>query len=238
LEKRKLGAIIIILMMGVTITLILVNQNQRSKGVNSPPKTSELRIELPSPRYDSDFSIEETLLKRRSIREYKDEPLKLQQVSQLLWATQGITDPRGFRTAPSAGALYPLEVYAVVGKVETLKEGVYKYNPQEHELVKRLDGDRRVELAEAALDQSWVQRGAITVVITAVYDRTTVKYGERGVRYVHMEAGHAAQNMCLQATAMDLGTVTVGAFHDEQVREILSLSEDEQPLYILPVGKK
>jgi len=160
--------------------------------VIEPSQTANaLEIALPTPQYDSNVSIEEVLLKRRSIREYTNEPLTLQQVSQLLWAVQGITDPRGYRTVPSAGALYPLEVYVVVGNVENLEEGVYKYKPHEHELVKVLDGDKRAELAAAALGQTWVKEGAINIVITAVYERTTVKYGGRDIRYVHMEGGHA-----------------------------------------------
>ena len=192
---------------------------------------------LPNPKYDSNVSIEEALLKRRSIREYTRNPLNLQEISQLLWAAQGITDPRGFRTAPSAGALYPLEVYVVVGDVETLVKGIYQYRPQEHNLKKVLQGDRREELSAAALGQESVGSAALNIVITAVYERTTEKYGERGFRYVHMEAGHLAQNVYLQATALDLGTVTIGAFFDEQVIEVLNLSENEQPLYIMPVGK-
>jgi len=178
------------------------------------------------------------LLKRRSTRSYTGESITLQEVSQLLWAAQGITDSRGFRTAPSAGALYPLEVYVVAGDVENLASGVYKYEPRDHELSLIIDGDKRSELADAALAQSWVEEGALAMVFTAAYGRTTVKYGERGVRYVHMEVGHAAQNLCLQATAMGLGLVTVGAFHDEQVSELLNLPEDEKPLYIIPVGRK
>ncbi|MEM3551152.1 MAG: SagB/ThcOx family dehydrogenase [Candidatus Bathyarchaeia archaeon] len=196
-----------------------------------------LEVALPTPRNDSAVSVEEALWKRRSIREYADESLTIQEVSQLLWAAQGITDSRGFRTAPSAGALYPLEVYVAVGNVENLSEGVYKYKPYGHKLVKVLDGDKRGVLAAAALGQAWVKDGAIDIVIAAVYDRTTAKYGDRGIRYVHMEAGHAAQNICLQATAMGLGTVTVGAFYDEEVKSLLSLPENEQPLYILPVGR-
>ncbi|MEM2921380.1 MAG: SagB/ThcOx family dehydrogenase [Candidatus Bathyarchaeia archaeon] len=204
------------------------------------PSLTEDRIgvKLASPRLQSSVSVEEALLKRRSIREYTGERLNLQEVSQLLWAAQGITDPKGFRTAPSAGALYPLEVYLVVGDVENLATGVYKYKPLEHEIIKVLEGDKRRELAEAAIGQISVREAAIDIVVTAVYERTTVKYGDRGIRYVHMEVGHAAQNLCLQATAMGLGTVTVGAFHDEEVKEILNLPEDEQPLYIIPVGKK
>ncbi|HID91006.1 TPA: SagB/ThcOx family dehydrogenase, partial [Candidatus Bathyarchaeota archaeon] len=145
-------------------------------------------IRLPTPRYESDVSIEEALLRRRSVRSYRDEPMTLQEVSQLLWAAQGITDPRGFRTAPSAGALYPLVLYVVVGNVEGLEKGVYRYGPHKHGIVKVLDGDRRAELAGAALGQEWVKNGAIDLVITAVYERTTRKYGDRGIRYVHMEA--------------------------------------------------
>ncbi len=195
-------------------------------------------VSLPEVRLTSDVSLEETLLHRRSIRDYTDEALSLEEVSQLLWAAQGITVEWGGRTAPSAGALYPLEVYLVVGNVENLTPGVYQYRPDGHELVKVKDGDVRRELAEAALDQDSVRNAAIDIVIAAVYERTTVKYGERGIRYVHMEAGHAAQNIYLQATALDLGTVTIGAFYDDSVRDIVGMPGDVAPLYIMPVGKK
>ena len=195
-------------------------------------------VSLPEVRLTSDVSLEETLLHRRSIRDYTDEALSLEEVSQLLWAAQGITEAWGGRTAPSAGALYPLEVYLVVGDVEDLTLGVYQYRPDGHELVKVKDGDVRAELAGAALDQDSVQDGAIDIVIAAVYERTKVKYGERGIRYVHMEAGHAAQNVYLQATALDLGTVTIGAFYDDSVRDIVGMPGDVAPLYVIPVGKK
>ena len=195
------------------------------------------RIVLPEPRRDSGVSVEEALLKRRSVRDYTGEALNMQEVSQLLWAAQGITDSAGKRAAPSAGALYPLEVYLVVGNVENMDKGVYRYMPLQHELAKALDGDQRGALAKAALGQSPVEQGAVDIVITAVYERTTEKYGDRGTRYVHMEAGHAAQNLYLQAAAMNLGMVVIGAFYDDQVKEILNLPDDEQPLYIIPVGK-
>jgi len=195
-------------------------------------------FELPEPRLQSEVSIEEALLKRRSVREYASVPLTLDQVSQLLWAAQGITSQRGGRTAPSAGALYPLELYVAVGNVENLAPGVYKYKPEGHELVKISNDDVREELAKAALGQEWVREGAIDIVIAAVYERTTRKYGDRGVRYVLIEAGHAAQNICLQAVALDLGTVTVGAFHDDQVRSTVGMTEGEVPLYVIPVGRK
>jgi len=200
---------------------------------------SEIEVKLPEPSHDSGVSIEETLLKRRSVRDYTGEPLTLPEVSQLLWAAQGTTDPRGLRTAPSAGATYPLQTYVVVGDVENLTEGVYRYKSAEHKLVKTSeDGDCRAQLAGAALGQSWVKEGAVSIVFTAVYERTTRRYGDRGVRYVHMEVGHAAQNVYLQAVALGLGTVTIGAFHDDRVGEILKLPQNEQPLYIIPVGRR
>jgi SagB-type dehydrogenase family enzyme len=206
--------------------------------VPTPSLEQETVIKLPEPRYDSDVSVEQSLLQRRSIRSYTGEPLTLQDVSQLLWAAQGITDPRGFRTAPSAGALYPLEVYLVAGDVPDLTSGVYRYEPDQHQLVRVIEGDKRTELGDATLMQSCVKEGAVVFVFTAVYERTTGKYGDRGIRYVHIEAGHAAQNLCLQATAMGLGIVTVGAFHDEEVAKLLNLPQDEHPLYIIPVGRK
>jgi len=193
---------------------------------------------LPEPRFESQVSLEETLLGRRSVREYADLPLSLEEVSQLLWAAQGITSDWGGRTAPSAGALYPLELYLLVGDVDNLEVGVYKYQPQEHALVRVGEGDVRTELASAALGQSFVAGGAIGIVISAVYKRTTRKYGDRGVHYVHMEAGHTAQNICLESVALDLGTVTIGAFSDERVMDILGMPESEIPLYIMPVGRK
>ncbi|MFQ6134615.1 MAG: SagB/ThcOx family dehydrogenase [Nitrososphaerales archaeon] len=196
-------------------------------------------VPLPEPVKEGDVSVEEALLRRRSIREYTDEHLTLQQVSQLLWAAQGITEPRwGGRTAPSPGPTYPLEVYVVVAEdgVEDLDTGVYHYIPQKHSLVSVAGDDRTPSLGLAALDQEWVYNARINIVISAVFERTTVKYGERGVRYVHMEAGHVGQNIYLEATALGLGTVVLGAFLDDQVKELMGLPEDEEPLYILPVG--
>lgn len=195
-------------------------------------------IKLPSPKLRGEMSLEETLLKRRSVRDYAPGSLRIEEVSQLLWAAQGKTAEWGGRTAPSAGALYPLETYLIVGGVESLSAGIYKYNPKKHELVKVRDGDVREQLGVASLSQTCVKVGAISIVIAALYERTTGKYGERGVRYVHMEAGHAAQNVCLQATALNLGAVVIGAFHDGQVKNILGLSENESPLYVIPVGRQ
>jgi SagB-type dehydrogenase family enzyme len=195
-------------------------------------------IKLPQPRYDSDVSLEETLVKRRSVRDYTREPLALEEVSQIVWAAQGISSDRGGRTSPSAGALYPLEVYLIVGNVKGLAAGVYRYMPKGHELVMVSEGDIRAALADAALGQSPVKYGAVDIVLTSVYDRTTKKYGDRGIRYVLIEIGHVAQNICLQATAMELGSVMIGAFHDDEVKGLLKLPKEEDPLYIIPIGRQ
>ena len=201
-------------------------------------KNSLAMIKLPEPRYESNVSTEETLVKRRSVRDYTHEPLTLTEVSQLLWAAQGTTSDGIYRAAPSAGALYPLEVYMIVGNVEDLAAGVYQYKPKGHELVMILEGDMRSRLTDAALGQGPVGNAAIDIVLTSVYDRITRKYGDRGVRYALIEIGHVGQNICLQATAMDLGSVCIGAFYDEQVRALLKLPEEEAPLYIIPIGKQ
>jgi len=196
-------------------------------------------MKLPEPKYVSNTSVEKAIVERRSIRMYNDDPLSLHEVSQLLWAAQGITDSRGgYRTAPSAGALYPLEVYIVISNVEGLTQGVYKYKPHQHELVKVRDGNIKDELAAAALGQDCIERGAVAIIFSAVYERTTQKYGERGIRYVHIETGHAAQNIYLQAVSLNLGMVVVGAFKDAEVKKVLSMLDEEHPLYILPVGKR
>ena len=199
---------------------------------------AKLRSELGKVDADVDTaSLEELLQQRRSIREYVDAPLTRDEVMKLLWAGQGITSDRGFRTAPSAGALYPLELYLVAGDVDDLAPGIYKYNPAKDELALVKEGDVRASLAAASLGQRSVADGAIDIVMAAVYERTKVKYGSRGERYVHIEVGHAAQNICLEATALGLGLVTIGAFDDAEVAKIIGMSQDESPLYVIPVGR-
>ena len=193
-------------------------------------------ITLPEAEFDSGNSVEKAIKSRRSIRSYEDKKLTLEQVSQLLWAAQGITNPKGLRVAPSAGALYPMEVYVVAGKVKDLDPGIYKYNCDEHSLYLVESGDKRSELSEVAMSQDSVADGMINIVICGVYERTSIKYGSRAERYVHMEAGHIAQNIYLQAVSLGLGTVTVGAFDDEYVREVVGAEHDERPLYIMPIG--
>lgn len=206
-----------------------------SAGVNNEvthtPTSQPQLIELPAPRQEGSLSFEEVLAKRRSLRQFSDDPLTLEQIGQLLWAAQGITHPAGLRSAPSAGALYPLEVYAVT------QQAVYHYLPQDHCLSVQIQGDARAALYEAALKQGAVREAPAVIVIAAVYARTVKKYGEeRSPRYVHLEAGHAAQNILLQAVALDLGAVPIGAFYDDQVQQVLELPPDHQPLYLIPTG--
>jgi SagB-type dehydrogenase family enzyme len=194
-------------------------------------------VALPQPNLEGEVPVERALAQRRSVREFAPEPLSLPAVSQLLWAAQGITDRAGLRTAPSAGALYPLEVYLVAGVVTGIAPGVYRYEPHRHRLVRGTAGDPRAAVARAALGQDWVAEAPAILVLAAVYERTARKYGDRAARYVHMEVGHAAQNVYLQAGALGLGTTMVGAFRDEALARALGLRGDVKPLGILPVGK-
>jgi len=201
-------------------------------------------LNLPLPRLQGNISIEEALSRRRSVRTYQDSPLGLSEVAQLLWAAQGITAPvSGFRTAPSAGATYPLEMYLIAGRIQgttsgqNFLPGIYRYLPESHRLVRTLEGDFRLELSDGALGQSAIRQAPATFLIAAVYGRTAARYGSRAERYVLMEAGHAAQNMALQAVALGLGSVMIGAFHDREVKRICRLSAEEEPLYLIPVGR-
>ena len=201
---------------------------------NSAPEI----IQLPTPHYDGETSVEKALLQRRSVREYKVEPLSISDISQILWAAQGITEKTyGLRTAPSAGALYPLELYLVVTNVDELKPGVYKYKPQDHTIKRISDGDKRIDVSNAALKQDAIENSSAIVIITAIYERTAIKYGNRAERYVHIEVGHVGQNIYLQAVSLGIGTVMIGAFKDEALKKILGFAEDEYPLAIMPLGK-
>lgn len=229
------------LLVGLGAALVMLGLWLVLRRPASPPRQTAGApglVGLPAPRAASATSVEEALRARRSVRDYAQRPLTLAQVGQLLWAAQGQTDSRGLRTAPSAGALYPLEIYLVAGEVEGLPSGVYRYRPQEHALEPISAGDQRKPLADASLGQTWVRDAPVSIVFAAVYARTARRYGERAERYVHMEAGHASQNVYLQAEALGLGTVAVGAFSDDDVKRLVGLLPDEQPLYIMPVGVK
>jgi len=190
-------------------------------------------IQLPQPKSESKISLEEAILKRRSQRAFINKDLKWDEIGQLLWAAQGITQKKGgfvFRTAPSAGALYPMEIYLLS------REGLFHYIPLGHKLEVIKEDDLRASLAGAALHQDSISQAPIDIVICAVYERATLKYGQRGIRYAHIEAGHIAQNIHLQAVALGLGSVPIGAFSDEEVKGVLSLPKEEEALYIIPVG--
>lgn len=199
-------------------------------------------VSLPPPNRDSDTSLEAAIANRRSRRTYGSASLSRQELGQLLWAAQGVTrGVSGYRTAPSAGARFPLEVYAVVGSatVDGVDAGVYRYLPGRHELAVGAAGDVRPALRRAAVDQAFVEEAAVDLVVCAVDARTTARYGQRGARrYVPMEAGHAGQNVYLQAESLGLATVTVGAFADDRVRTIVGAPSDQRPLYIVPVGTR
>jgi len=202
-------------------------------------------IYLPSPQFDGFVSIEKALHERRSRRDFQDREISLENLSQILWAAYGITLPNtdypflggGFRTAPSAGGRYPLEIYIAVGKVHGLVSGLYKYFPEGHKIKKVINEDIRSELCVAAMGQTMVREAPVSIVYTAVFSRTTERYGQRGrERYVCMDLGHSAENVYLQVEALGLGTCAVAAFSDVKMSEVLQLPKEEEPLYIMPVG--
>jgi SagB-type dehydrogenase family enzyme len=199
-----------------------------------------MQIQLPPPTPKGIMSLEEAIARRRSIRHLTQESISQSQLSQILWATQGVTDIRsGDRAVPSAGATYPLEIFTVSGRncIEGISDGIYRYNPESHSLTTHRQGDFRRELARAALEQEYISQAPLNIVISAIYERTMMRYGARGERYVHIEVGHAGQNIYLQATVLGLVTVAIGAFDDEEVSSVLQLDKRIKPLYIMPVGK-
>ena len=202
-----------------------------------PTFNSESIVKLPAPNYDGRVSVEHALLARRSVRSFSTDSISPEEISQLLWSAQGITSPKGYRTAPSAGALYPLEVYAVLGNVGKIPAGIYKYLIGKHALLRTVAGDCRMDIGRAALNQSFIARAPVILLFSTVDERVTNKYGERGLKYILMEVGHAAQNVCLQAVALGLSTVVVGAFRDEEISTIANLAKNELPIYIMPIGR-
>jgi SagB-type dehydrogenase family enzyme len=213
-------------------TLLACTLSSPTDGTMSQTKTKSTEIvKLPAPLRQGRMSLEEAIARRRSVREFKPEVLTESELSQLLWSAQGITHPAGYRGAPSAGALYPLEVYVAT------PSGFYHYDGREHRLTRHSDRDLRPAICRAALDQEAIRQAPADFVITAVYARVEQKYGAaRGLRYVHLEAGHAAQNLLLQAVALGLGAVPIGAFDDGALQRALALPTDHMPLYVIPVG--
>lgn len=204
-------------------------------------KMGHASIPLPKPSLNGKVSVEKAIKERRTIRDFKDRFLSLTHLSQLLWAAQGITDPTiGRRAAPSGGALYPLDIYVLIGEngVEKMEAGVYHYLPKEHSVLPISKGDRRKEIASASLSQMWMTKAPVIFVITGEYKRITGKYGERGIRYALIEVGHVGQNLFLQAEALGLGAGIVGAFNDLEVSKVAGLPSKHEPLLIMPLGYK
>jgi SagB-type dehydrogenase family enzyme len=230
-----------VLLFGSFSTEPVIQENMNKE----PSYQSDQIIKLPEPLLTSSVSVEEAMQNRRSVREFKPDALTIEQVSQILWAAYGINEPRshpsflrgGLRTAPSAGALYPLDIYLVCGNVEGLQAGIYKFLSEDHSLELIAHGDVRKDLAEAALEQDFIEVAPVSIVYVAIFNRTTQKYGKRGrERYVCTDLGHSAQNVYLQAYALNLGTCAVGAFTDKMVSMVMLLTDREEPLYIMPVG--
>jgi SagB-type dehydrogenase family enzyme len=195
-------------------------------------------MKLPPPKLDGGLSVATAINQRRTVRAFAGRELPLAHLAQLLWAGQGITGRRYKRASPSAGALYPMDLYAVIGAggVAELRAGVYHYRPETHGLTLVAEGDLRMAAADAALGQRWMAGAPVNLVITAEYGRVTVKYRDRGVRYAMIEAGHIGQNLFLQAEALGLKAGIVGAFQDQVLGRTLHLAETHEPLLIMPVG--
>jgi SagB-type dehydrogenase family enzyme len=202
-------------------------------------KVADRAIKLPKPRTTGSVSVEEAINSRRTRRTFENKPLSMENLSQLLWAAQGITDERWkHRSAPSAGALFPMDVYVVAAKggVEKLDAGIYRYIPDGHYLQTRAEGDFNSELRKVGYSQTFFAESPVCLILTAEPVRTTWKYGERGIRYIYIEAGHIAENIQLIGESLGFSVGLVGAFKDDGVASLLKLKDGEIPVYIIPVG--
>jgi len=195
------------------------------------------KIKLPKPRVKGEVSLEAAIKARKSVRVYRNQQVSLTVLGQLLWAAQGVTHERIYRTAPSAGATFPLELYLIAGQVEGLDAGVYRYRCRRHEIEPVSSDDVRLDLATACHEQMWAKDAPLMMLFTAVFKRATGTYGERGRRFVEIEVGHAAENLMLQAAALGLGSCPMGAFEDDRVRELVGVAADEEPLLLVTVGR-
>lgn len=233
---------LLVLFFGLSKVLFSSNDNNSNVEIINQVIMESEYISLPAPSLKGTVSIEESIHKRRSVRSYSSKSLSLGQVSQILWSAYGISDSttyriRKLRTAPSAGATYPLEIYLMVGDVEGLAAGLYRYLPERHSLKMERAGDIRKAVADACLEQNMLHEAPASLVYSAVYSRTVSRYGERGAeRYVCMDLGHSAQNVYLQATALGMGTCAIGAFDDEQLLAVIGTPAEEKLLYLMPIG--
>ncbi|MFP3949560.1 MAG: SagB/ThcOx family dehydrogenase [Candidatus Micrarchaeia archaeon] len=235
--KEVLGGVAALLVVLVILWAIWSGGSEKEVvGMECSSNPAQSEINLPEPDY-SGSSVEEAIRERRSVREYTGENITLEELSMLLWAGQGTTSEWGGRAAPSAGALYPIELYVVPNKVEGVYCGIYKYIPEEHKLVLVQEGDFREEVAAAALGQECVRDAAAVIVMTAVRERTAAKYGERADLYIAMEAGHISENLLLEAVSLGMGAVPIGGFVPEEMDRFLRVEEGETSIYINAIGK-
>jgi len=226
----------------ITALILMMGVSHESPAFS--PENDKIII-LPAPSLKGTMSVEEALQQRRSRRQFLDRELSMEQLSQILWSAYGITVKRddypvlrgGLRTAPSAGALYPLEIYVMVGNVKGVEPGLYKYNSKDHSIRCTISEDLRKEASSSAYNQKMIKDAPAVLFYSAAYERCSKKYGERGKeRYVCMDLGHSAENVYLQAEALHLGTCAVGAFSDEALKKLFQLPADEEPIYMMPVG--
>jgi SagB-type dehydrogenase family enzyme len=233
MKRTKFWSIAVRVVVGFATVTMLCQADIGISSVQAQEQKSSASItDLPTPVIDGSMSIEKALSERRTVRSYSDKPLSLEDISQILWAAQGITEPkRGLRTAPSAQASYLMKVYVLTGKVADLTMGMYQYQPQGHKLVKVADGDIKTDLYRAA-PQNPIKNAPAAVVITGISNKA------KNPSWIYLEAGHIAQNICLEAVSRNLGTVTMAGFKPEEVKKALRLPDNEQPVYIMPMGKK
>lgn len=238
--RGRILIIILIILLGILFIYLIWHESPVKSGTVSSRSVIGT-FNLPNPQISTKISVENAIQNRHSIRQYTNESLSLQDISQLLWAAQGITNNKTkFRAAPSAGHTYPLEIYIMVGKggVNGLEGGLYHYDPLNHRLEKTLNGDLRADFSKAAHGQQWVNDAPVNIIITGVYSKMINKYkdGKLSTRFVDMEAGHVGENIYLEVEARNLATVAIGSFYEDRVMELLHLPANETPLYIYPVG--
>jgi SagB-type dehydrogenase family enzyme len=223
------------LLIGIAVIFSIAGVYMFTNGKKAEKKEEKNVIYLPKPQFSGKISIETALLKRRSIRKYTDSPLTLKETGQLLWAAQGITNERGFRTAPSAGAVYPMNLYIIVQNAGGMEKAIYRYIPQGHKLLK-IKNTSKINFSKISR-QSWISKASVIFVITADYKRISEVYGGWGVKFANMEAGHIAQNIQLQGVSIAVGSCVVGAFEGIEISALLNLTQKETPVYLVAVGK-
>ena len=237
-RKKKLVLIILIIVFISVLSLYYFSGQKKSVYTN---RNIISITSLPSPVLTGNISVEEAIQNRRSVRTFSNESITIGNLSQILWAAQGITDNQSsLRAAPSAGQVYPLEIYIIIGNngVSGLENGVYHYVPSNNTLEKLLNGDLRSDLSGIANGQPWVKQAPIDILITGNYLKMVDKYGDKDLstRFVDLEAGHVGENIYLESESLGLVTVSLGSFNEKQLVQLLNIPNNETPIYIFPVG--